>query len=441
MEVIVEIKDHPCFNNNAHVEIYDPEGDIVNDQEDFPAPPLFSHEAVGLYDGLGLPNADETDEQHDSRSTDDGADLDSADVNDPTLEPFPSNRDEIINTVRKLETGLNEDLSDFEGVPPSPVVNSSLPWNSDVLGSNILDSPIGVSPVIPRPSRRLDIPRSPRGSISSAHSSALSLQCISEVEETEETEEKERPTAVLLSPPGSRANLRGLKHSEDEEDEGISMKTKKPSGLSKKTETEQTGAGDAFKETESLLSSAVTGMPSPVAPQDSGIDLKEQSKGNDEIQDASDLEEAPQTPTIVTPDQGQNPSPEIVIKGPEDNEAAEDSNGRSPQAVAGASSGPTGTTPTLNEVHSDSEAQVPATGMSTSTEADTNSTSQVRKRNTTHQDDSDTNDQPGATVSTSPTGVKKAPGGDGWFKAFFRVLFFDWIGGLISRLRRSRRET
>ncbi|EFX00305.1 hypothetical protein CMQ_7307 [Grosmannia clavigera kw1407] len=44
------------------------------------------------------------------------------DPNDPTLERFPSNRDEILEKVRTIETGLNEDRTSFDGIPLSPVV-------------------------------------------------------------------------------------------------------------------------------------------------------------------------------------------------------------------------------------------------------------------------------------------------------------------------------
>jgi len=67
-------------------------------------PPLFAHEALGMYDDAS--NDVVEDHHRDSKVLEDeDIDQDDIDVNDPTLERFPSNREDIIDTVRKLETG------------------------------------------------------------------------------------------------------------------------------------------------------------------------------------------------------------------------------------------------------------------------------------------------------------------------------------------------
>jgi hypothetical protein len=77
-----------------------------DDENSSNQPPLFAHEAVGMLDPVSYGEDIVEDARcHSSHSEDKDIDLDSIDVNDPTLERFPSNREAIIDTVRKLETG------------------------------------------------------------------------------------------------------------------------------------------------------------------------------------------------------------------------------------------------------------------------------------------------------------------------------------------------
>lgn len=81
--------------------------------------PLFAHECAGLYEDDEIPGADEEDSSsYNGHFFKD----DKEDYNDPTLEKFPSTRDGIISTVRKVESGLNVDQVSVERVPLSPIV-------------------------------------------------------------------------------------------------------------------------------------------------------------------------------------------------------------------------------------------------------------------------------------------------------------------------------
>lgn len=95
--------------------------EIAGFSNDHEPVPLFAHECAGLYEDDEIPGADEH-----GQSSSSGRDYgdDKEDYDDPTLEKFPSTRDEIISTVRKVETGLNADQVSVEGVPLSPVVHA-----------------------------------------------------------------------------------------------------------------------------------------------------------------------------------------------------------------------------------------------------------------------------------------------------------------------------
>jgi len=80
--------------------------------------PLFSYECCSL------PSDDEPEENNQAphieieKANDDI----SIDVNDPTLEEFPCDRDLVLEKVRTLETSLDVDHTSFDGTPSSPVV-------------------------------------------------------------------------------------------------------------------------------------------------------------------------------------------------------------------------------------------------------------------------------------------------------------------------------
>ncbi|KAL1882748.1 hypothetical protein VTK73DRAFT_873 [Phialemonium thermophilum] len=124
--------------------------------------PLFAHECAGLPEDQVSDRRDsypagEIDLSSDSESGNENYD-------DPTLERFPSEKEDIIKTVQKLEGGLDD--------------------NSAVGTSVRLGDDLEQDPAELRKSRHLRIPRSSRSSASSDRSSAVSLQSIPETEET-----------------------------------------------------------------------------------------------------------------------------------------------------------------------------------------------------------------------------------------------------------------
>jgi hypothetical protein len=205
----------------------------IDEQDDFIADksPLFAHECVGLFESdeeIGQEDVAEAHERSGSRVED--IDPNQVDLNDPTLERFPSNRDDIMATVRKLETGLPADEADFDGNARSPVINPSRRGTEDITGDFHLSAPQPTPPPTRRSSKK-----SPRGSVGSVLATA-SLHSISEAEEpvVEEEEEEEeetsfRPAVVFTNPLKPRP--KHLKLPSSEEDEGVAL----PDGVSPRT--------------------------------------------------------------------------------------------------------------------------------------------------------------------------------------------------------------
>ncbi|KAK0711123.1 hypothetical protein B0H67DRAFT_555155 [Lasiosphaeris hirsuta] len=336
--------------------------------------PLFAHECIGMY------NDDEdsrANDFHDSdhseiRVAEDDVDPDKIDVNDPTLEPFPSNREEIINTVRKLETGLGEDQASFEGTPLSPVVGLHRRGTEDFTGDFLLASPIPA-------------------------------------EEPSPAEFRNAPV-VLLSEPRRRSDY---KSPLSDEDEGVAMKD------SRRPSTPKLENG---------------GLLTPeAAPPRHIVSHASSDPGSDalKVEGRPDQEQAtPQTPESTTPDGGPSESPRIVIESAEEvNETAGEATRSSDQHVQ-------------HNVDEDAEASQPANGVdgiagkrtTTAVDESTTNPAQLRKR-AARGESSET--QASIHSAAMPPPDHEA----GWIKAFFRLLFIDWIGGFISRLCGGRRRT
>jgi hypothetical protein len=87
--------------------------------------PRFSHECLGEYDDVGVPalptnSQPPFDPLEPVRSPYDEPTV--VDWNDPSLEMFPTDRASIIHTIRRLSERLPEDVPNPEIVPPSPVI-------------------------------------------------------------------------------------------------------------------------------------------------------------------------------------------------------------------------------------------------------------------------------------------------------------------------------
>ncbi len=398
-----ETRDSP-FGILAHGE------DFFRGQDDVPehTPPLFSHEAVGMYDlGEDEQVSDMNGESHhEPVSPDEELDPDKVDINDPSLERFPSNREEIIDTVRKLETGLNEDQASFEGAPLSPVIGSSRRGTEDFTADFLL-SPLPVSPVVPRAARHLGVPRSPRGSISSAHSSTQSLQAIDEADEPSPAEETRNPPVILLSNPRKPPWRRSP---DSDEDEGIAMRD----NTSKKTSNPEDG---------DLLS------PMPVVSQLLHKPLKGLSEagtnvlgpGDSKLEPPAGDQSLPQTPPGIESEAPRRESPRIVIEAAEDRgetsgtQNCQDANGNIEAGSSKVSDG------------------VVDGAASKGVDSPDSNSKQLRKRSAQNEAVSTGTPLSSASIPPDQEG--------GWFRAFFRMVFVDWIGSFISRLCGGRRKT
>jgi hypothetical protein len=331
--------------------------------------PLFAHECAGMYEDDEVPSGHES-PKHDLMRD---YDPEKMDLNDPTLERFPSNREDIIDTVRKLEGGLNEDQASFEGVPPSPVVGPSGRRDSDVVGELLTAVPVSTSPVASRGSRRHDLQKSPFGSISSDWSSAVSLHSISEAEEADD----HSPPVIFKPSHASKPWDHSARAANSDDDEGVSMKARSALLNSAKVPGEdvspKTGPVDASGSKVSNISDTLPKLDTD------GMAESENSRSH--------------TPGADTPETVNDENPRIVIN------------------------------PSTIDVQDNTVAK--------SSAVDAGSSSQVTKRGPTGERVS----TPSSNRSPRITGSKS-----NWFMAFLRVLFVDWIGGLIARLRGARRK-
>ena len=92
--------------------------------------PLFAHESFGEYnvvadalhphEGLGMSGVGSQPRSSVSGEYPlDDVDVD-VDINDPTIEKFPSDRHSVIDQLRKIQSSLSEDKVQVDNAPPSP---------------------------------------------------------------------------------------------------------------------------------------------------------------------------------------------------------------------------------------------------------------------------------------------------------------------------------
>ncbi|KAK3333106.1 hypothetical protein B0T19DRAFT_116828 [Cercophora scortea] len=493
-EAIAEPEESPHIG--PKLEVHEPEEEVQADPSEHGdhRPPLFAHEAVGMYDteAIEVPSEHEGEESPADKTPEKDYGTESIDVNDPTLERFPSNRDEIIDTVRKIETGLDEDRVAFEGAPLSPVIGTLRPGSEDITGDVFLASPVMASPVVPRPTRHLEVPRSP---LSSARSSSLSLQSISEAEDEAEDEGEEPsgaeasrfPPAILLAPPHKKTRST-LKPPTADEDEGIAWKEIISPGTP--TPEDETKA-DASTKTEGPLTpedppepedgvAQTGGQPTPenavkaedapkmddAPPSENAGHVGKEGAAAPEhdvsqvLRDTAILEaseytnwswpsepentarpvqeqKAPETLRTEETSRGESQNPRIVI------DQADETEGSSSHIKT---KGGIGDTDTDGDAGADAteatDSGVSEVGASTAVE--NGHTGEIRKRTgqpEAGQGESSQGERPGTPASMHSAGVKGDHGGN-WFRAFVRLLFVDLIGGFISRLcGGNRRQT
>ncbi|OLN93895.1 hypothetical protein CCHL11_03402 [Colletotrichum chlorophyti] len=193
-----------------------------NEADDI-APPLFTHEALGPYEPAGSGDEDDAPKELDRHGTVD-YDVDKYDLNDPSLERWPSAREGIIDAVRKVETGRNEDQTLFHGAPLSPVVGSRR-VSQDMYEEAVLSS----GPSSPGSAKKLELPRKSHGSMVSDRS-LLSLGSIAEEDkESPNPDEANRETLgpVRVPSPAIRPTPNVFGSPASDEDEGVVMKGSK----------------------------------------------------------------------------------------------------------------------------------------------------------------------------------------------------------------------
>lgn len=224
--------------------IDDPHDDDDDNQEfeQHEPPPMFAHECLGAYE---LPPDDDVPHIRRDRQGHHGSvdyEIDKYDLNDPTLERWPSDRTSIFDAVRKVETGRNEDLTNFLGSPISPVIGSR---RASFVDEEAILSSGGSSPVL---NKKLDVPRKKsHGSIVS-HRSLTSLASIVEEEGKDRKEggDQSRPPPVIQGPGlGINTASAPFKTPTSDEDEGVvllqSSKSKSDKRLKPVLDQDQTG--------------------------------------------------------------------------------------------------------------------------------------------------------------------------------------------------------
>lgn len=99
--------------------------------------PMFAYELVGEIDSGQEPVPEG--EEHEHEPTAEFENAEDVDLNDPTIERFPKDREGILSKIKTSQSSLSPDETRFEGVSLSPVVG---PSGSPLFGRGISESPI-----------------------------------------------------------------------------------------------------------------------------------------------------------------------------------------------------------------------------------------------------------------------------------------------------------
>lgn len=201
-------------------EIRVPDSDNIGDENNLKTP-LFAHECLGAYEFADAGSDNEGEEKGGSsrRSQPRPKDYDVTefDLNDPTLEKFPSDRSSILGAIRTIQTHLAEDQTHLDDIPSSPRVVSSRRTSIDSIDEHCL-SPVALSPTTTRR-------RESRLSHSSAgrNKSAVSLGSIEE--EPKPSAERNLKPPRISPPEKHQPAFTSQKRPPSVEDEGVDMTT------------------------------------------------------------------------------------------------------------------------------------------------------------------------------------------------------------------------
>ncbi|KAK7422887.1 RNA helicase [Neonectria magnoliae] len=211
-----------------------PEPDNTKETAEELKTPLFAHECLGAYDfeeeeseeeacSSVSPSRDARRSSSDYTSTD-------VDLNDPTIEKFPSDRTSILDALRTIQTHLGEDQPHVADLPTSPRVVSSSKPNIDSADDMSL-SPIPISPNTTR-KRENRLSHSSFG----RSRSAVSLGSIAE-EPKPDTKEPQGPAVISLPNPNTASTHEGPRSPPSEEDEAVVMRSSEANPTDKASKT------------------------------------------------------------------------------------------------------------------------------------------------------------------------------------------------------------
>ncbi|KAF4984026.1 hypothetical protein FZEAL_684 [Fusarium zealandicum] len=199
--------------------------DDIKDETDDIKMPLFAHECLGAYefgdddsDHEDVPSASNSPELH-AKTRSNKSDTTDVDVNDPTLEKFPSDRGSILDALRTIQTHLGEDHTHLDDIPTSPRVVSARRTSLDSADELSL-SPAPLSPTTTR-RRESRLSHSSFG----RSRSAVSLGPIAEEPKSAAGKKPQSPHIVSLPNPNGEKVDAGVKSPPSEEDEAVVMRT------------------------------------------------------------------------------------------------------------------------------------------------------------------------------------------------------------------------
>lgn len=192
--------------------------------------PLFAHESFGGYefvdDGFDHTELDETTASlQQSRSVSRDSALEDVDINDPTIEKFPSERGSVMDVLRKIQSSSSRDNIKVDSSPLSPSISS----RKSSIDSTAEESTETLSPTSPTTSRK----RENRLSHSSFQKtkSAVSLGSIPEEPKVREAEsgDSKIPRGPIFNAPVTPPS--------EEDDDGVVMRDEKVTPLGEFAET------------------------------------------------------------------------------------------------------------------------------------------------------------------------------------------------------------
>ncbi|PNY26616.1 Uncharacterized protein TCAP_03463 [Tolypocladium capitatum] len=188
-------------------------GHVAHDEESSLKTPLFAHESFGAYEvvdhGFDHEAHDRATRSSDSRVSFSEIGAEDVDICDPTLERFPSDRPSVLDTLRRIQSGHDENRVHSEDLQSSR--RTSVDSSDGSMGS--------LSPISTR--RREN--RSSHGSFGPTRS-AVSLGSIAEEPKTPASEVGTAQSAISAAKQRSRAKCEDDRTPPTDDDEALMMR-------------------------------------------------------------------------------------------------------------------------------------------------------------------------------------------------------------------------